>query len=104
MKKFSDFLQEDSPLPLQETILGKAATVLQQRKHEAAKKLMIQKLNDVQRECKDGVQIREVEAKLNVLLKALFHMASALKSSPEMSSATFNAAAVQYFLDPKRKS
>jgi hypothetical protein len=78
--------------------------VLQQREHEAAKKMMIQKLNNVQRECRDGVQARDAEVKLNVLLKALFHLASALKSSPEMSSATFNAAAVQYFLDPKRKS
>ena len=65
---------------------------------------MIQKLNDVQRECRDGVQARDVDVKLNVLLKALFQMASELKNSPEMSSATFNAAAVQYFLDPKRKS
>jgi phage terminase Nu1 subunit (DNA packaging protein) len=73
--------------------------VLQQRKHEAAKKMMIQKLNDVQRECRDGVQARDVEEKLNVLLKALFHMASALKSTPEMSSATFNAAAIRYFTD-----
>jgi hypothetical protein len=103
MKKFSHFLRDEQPSLLQETFLGKTATVLQQRKHEAAKKMLLQKLAEVQRECRDGIQTREPEGKLNVILKALFHLASALKSSPEMSSATLNAVVIQYLFNDKQK-
>jgi hypothetical protein len=83
MKKFSTFVSED----LNESLLGKAYAFTQYRKHEQQKAKIVSLSNRIQEKCRAGVQEKDIDRKINLLLSSVFDLASSLKVQADMSSA-----------------
>jgi hypothetical protein len=77
---------------LSESLVGKGFAVAQNRQHQTFKSQVLSKLNQVQSDCRRGIQEDDQQVRDKLIFEVLFDLAATLRLFAEMSARTNNVA------------
>ena len=102
MKSFRQVIFEErskssSNTAINESVMGKGYSAVQNRQHQALRTQVVNKLSAIQNDCRLAVQEDDDHKRGDRLFHLIFDLASAMKDFAEMSARTNNIAAMGVF-------
>lgn len=98
MKSFRQVIKEqESKSAIDESVIGKGFSAVQQRQHQALRSQVLSKLSAIQNDCRLALQEDDDHKRSDYLFHLIFDLAAVMKDFAEMSTRTTNIATMAVF-------